>query len=272
MVGFALNHMTVARSGFSDMLDIAAALDCVGVELRNDLSGPIFDGRAPARAADMLRDRGLRLLALAELKAFNAWTSDSRKQAEDLIAVARASGAEAISLIPRNDKAGMGNGERQANLRLALRELRPMLEDAGLIGLVEPLGFMSSSLRFKREAVDAIDAVGGTGRFRIVHDTFHHHLAGEAEMFPEFTGIVHVSGVADASLAISEMQDRHRVLVDKSDRLGNVEQLRTLRRSDYDGPVSFECFAPEIHELTDPRAELARSFAFIGSALTVQAA
>ena len=35
----------------------------------------------------------------------------------------------------------MGNGERQAALRMALKALRPMLEDHGLVGLVEPLGF-----------------------------------------------------------------------------------------------------------------------------------
>jgi 2-keto-myo-inositol isomerase len=91
-------------------------------------------------------------------------------------------------------------------------------------------------------------------------------------MFPEHTGIVHVSGVVDGALAVSEMADRHRVLVDGRDRLGNVAQLAELGRAGWDGPVSFECFAPEVHALADPRAEIARSMSFIRSELAAKAA
>lgn len=59
----------------------------------------------------------------------------------------------------------------------------------------------------------------------MVHDTFHHHLAGEGQFFPEFTGLVHISGVADEGVLASEMRDPHRVFVDASDKLGNVSRL-----------------------------------------------
>ena len=47
----------------------------------------------------------------------------------------------------------------------------------------------------------AIRAAGGEGCYRLVHDTFHHHLAGETAFFPEWTGLVHISGVTDPALA-----------------------------------------------------------------------
>lgn len=272
MLPFALNHMTVARATYPDLLDIASKLGCVGVEVRNDLPGPLFGGLDPADAGSMARDKGLRILAVAEVKRFNAWDAGKAVEARELIGIARAAGAEAVSLIPRNDNAGMGNGERQANLRVALRELKPMLDDAGLTGLVEPLGFTSCALRDKAEAVHAIAAVDGADTFRLVHDTFHHHLAGDGPLYPEQTGLVHISGVVDPNLAISEMGDEHRVLVDAKDRLGNVDQLLELRAAGYGGPVSFEVFAKEVHAIDDPVAALRASMEFIRSRLTAAAA
>jgi 2-keto-myo-inositol isomerase len=89
-----------------------------------------------------------------------------------------------------------------------------------------------------------------------VHDTFHHYLAGGGKLFPQRTGIIHVSGVIDHSLALEQVADAHRVLVDDRDRLGNVEQIIALRRGGYDGPISIEAFSPEIHALPDPERAL----------------
>lgn len=272
MPDFALNHMSVARMRYADLLEAASRLGCVGVEVRNDLPQALFDGLPPAEGGAMARDRGLRLLAVAEVKRFNDWDADRRADAAALIATAAAAGAEAVALIPRNDNGGMGNGERQAALRLALRELRPMLDDAGIKGLVEPLGFPICALRYKAEAVEAIGDLDAGGTFRLVHDTFHHHLAGGGPLFAEATGIVHVSGVADPEPAVADMQDPHRVLVDGRDRLGNVDQLAALAEAGYRGPVSFECFAPEVHALADPVAALAESIEFLRERLTAKAA
>ncbi len=272
MVAFALNHMTVARASYVELVSLAAALGCVGIEVRNDLPQPLFDGMDPADAGRMARDAGLRLLAVAEVKRFNDWSDAKRAEALALIGIASAAGAEAVSLIPRNDNQGMGNGERQANLRVALRELKPMLEDHGLMGLVEPLGFEICALRHKAEAVDAISALDADGTFMLVHDTFHHHLALGGPLFPGHTGIVHISGVVDPDLDVAEMGDVDRVLVDERDRLGNLDQIAALEAAGYAGPVSFECFAPSVHASGDPARELRASMEFIRSRLAAKAA
>ena len=48
MLPFALNHMTAPKLGWESFADLAAGLGCVGVEYRNDLSGPLFGGADPA--------------------------------------------------------------------------------------------------------------------------------------------------------------------------------------------------------------------------------
>lgn len=256
MTAFALNHMTVAKIGYAALLDLAAGLGMVGVEVRNDLPQPLFDGMAPEAAGELARSRGLRILAVAEVKRFNDWSGTKAAEALALMKIAKAAGAEAVSLIPRNDNLGMGNGERQAALRVALKALKPMLEDHDLTGLVEPLGFEICALRHKSEAVEAIEALGAKGRFKLVHDTFHHTLAHGGPYFPDHTGIIHISGVVDKAVTIGQMTDAHRVLVDQHDVLGNAEQIRTLQAAGYSGPVSYEAFAPSVHALTDPGAAL----------------
>jgi 2-keto-myo-inositol isomerase len=263
MIHFALNHMTVARLSFLELVALSKKLGCIGIEVRNDLPRMLFDGMDPAKAGAFIRDNGLRLLAVAEVKRFNDWSADKEAEALALMKIAKAAGSEAVSLIPRNDNLGMGNGERQAALRVALKALKPMLEDHGLIGMVEPLGFEICALRYKSEAVEGIEAVGGKGRFKLVHDTFHHALAHGGPLFPDHTGIVHISGVVDQEVGINDMRDPHRVLVMKGDRLGNVEQIAALQAAGWNGPVSFEAFSPEIHALEDPASALRASMDYI---------
>ena len=176
---------------------------------------------------------------------------------------AAASGAKALVMCPLND----GTAVSFDDLVAALKAMKPILEERGLTGLVEPLGFPVSSLRTKAEAIKAIDAADGGDVYKLVHDTFHHHLAGETEFFPERTGLVHISGVVDPTVSVADMLDAHRVLVDGGDRLENIAQIRALEAAGYDGPYSFEPFAAEVHELEDPVAAVKDSIGHISQAL-----
>jgi 2-keto-myo-inositol isomerase len=111
--------------------------------------------------------------------------------------------------------------------------------------------------------LDAIDQAEGGDVFKLVHDTFHHHLAGETEFFPERTGIVHISGVVDPALAVDEMLDPHRVLVDAEDRFANLPQIRTLLSMGFDGPFSFEPFAGKVHDHPHPEVALHESMDYV---------
>ena len=264
MLPFALNHMTAPKLGWEEFADLAAGLGCIGVEYRNDLKSPLFGGADAAAVGAAIKARGLRFLALAEVKMFNDWSDAKAAEAEALMKIAVAAGAEAVSLIPRNDGVATERGESRKATETALREILPMLKEHGLKAMVEPLGFAVCSLRYKDVLADAIEAVGGAGTYFMVHDTFHHALAGFGPIFPELTGIVHVSGVTDM-IALDDMRDPHRVLVDADDVLGNVAQIRALRAAGYTGPISYEPFAPQVHDLSDPKSALAASMEFIRS-------
>ncbi len=267
MLPFALNHMTAPGLGWEKFLDLAQGLGCIGVEFRNDLPGALFHGADPATVKTAARARGLRILALAEVKMFNDWSEAKRAEAEALMRIAVTCGAEAVSLIPRNDGVATDRAESARVTETALREVLPMLRAHGLKAMVEPLGFAVCSLRYKDVLADVIDRVGGRGTLFRVHDTFHHALAGFGPIYPELTGIVHVSGVK-AAIKLDDMRDPHRVLVDADDLMGNVAQIRALRAGGYAGPISYEPFAPGVHALADPKPALAASMEFIRKGLT----
>jgi len=255
---------------YSTLLETAAILGCVGVEVRNDLPAPLFNGDDAIRCGSMAFDATLKIFAVAEVKAFNNFTDATREQASALMEQAAACGADGVVLIPQCDGRGTEQVQRIQSLRHAITELLPMLEHFRLTGFIEPLGFEQSSLRLKSEVVESIEACGGGKHFRLVHDTFHHFLAGGGPFFPEMTGLVHVSGVVDNSLAVEDIRDEHRVLVDQHDRLGNIEQILALINGGYNGPVSMEAFAPAVHQYANAGSKLNESFEFIQTAVQAQ--
>lgn len=261
---FALNHMTAPRLAPDAFFALAGELGLDAVEIRNDLAGnAILDGTPAARIRALAQAAGVRILSINALQRFDDWRPERANQAVALADYASACGAEALVLVPTND------GSRPDRLAAALEGLKAILRGRGLRGLVEPLGFESCSLRLKSEAVAAIRAVDGEDTFRLVHDTFHHHLAGEAAVFPELTGLVHISGVEAPDTAIADMRDADRVLVTGRDRLGNLEQIRELRGRGYEGYLSFEPFAAEVQALDDPKPALAASIAHIREGVSV---
>jgi 2-keto-myo-inositol isomerase len=265
---FALNHMCAPNLRIPEFFDLAVSLGLNAVEIRNDLAGnAILDGTSPASIKAEAQKRGITIISINALQRFNEWTDARAAESAELINYAAACGAEALVLVPTNDNSGKADGARQANLRQALSALRPLLKAAGIIGFVEPLGFDACSLSRKSEAVDAIATLNAGDIFRVVHDTFHHHLAGEDAIFPATTGLIHISGVSDPHVSVADMRDSHRVLVDAKDRLDNVGQIRRLKAAGSNAILSFEPFAAEVHDLADPQSALRQSIKFIQEGL-----
>jgi 2-keto-myo-inositol isomerase len=265
-IRFALNHMAAPLLSIEDFFALAVSLGIDAVEIRNDLSGnAILDGTRPDVIKAAAARHGVAIISINALQRFNEWNATREREGRELIDYAKAVGSQALVLVPKNDGTGRADGERQANLRRSLEELRPMLDAAGIVGLVEPLGFEICSLRSKAEAADAIETLGAQPTFRLVHDTFHHHLAGETPFFPHLTGLVHISGVVNPAVSIADMRDPHRVLVDADDRVGNAAQIRALLQASYKGLFSFEPFASEVHALKDPAAALKASMDYLAA-------
>lgn len=100
---FALNQKTAPKLGFAAFLDLAAELGCVGVEPRNDLGQPVFDGSEAVRAGEMARETRLRFIGLSEVYPFDDWNENRRAAVVGLIKTAQAVGAETVSRAPLSE-------------------------------------------------------------------------------------------------------------------------------------------------------------------------
>ncbi|WP_242176605.1 MULTISPECIES: TIM barrel protein [unclassified Pseudomonas] len=262
---FALNRMVAPNLSLPDFIQLAAALKCDAIEIRNDLNGHEIEFGTPAsRVRELCAVQGITVLSINALYPFDVWNDERRAQAIKLATYARECGAQGLVMCPLNERGDTRNeAQRAAGLRTALSELAPILREYGILGFIEPLGFEECALRRKRVAVDAIQSIGGLDVFRLVHDTFHHHLASEQEFFPQLTGLVHISGVEDRDAPLNSIRDGHRVLVGEGDILGNAAQIDTLLSSGYGGYLSFEPFAESVHALADIQQALGASIAHL---------
>ena len=252
-----LNQKTAPHLDWPAFLDLASASGCDGVEARDDLGRPFFDGAAPAAVARDLRARGLRLFGLSEVYGFNAAEDPPLGAIRALLDTAAEAGAEGVNLVP------CVQGEATLAPGAALDRLAGMLGDDAPPVLVEPIGFATSSLRHAADVEAAIRAAGLAGRVGIVHDTFQVALAGDAGVRTDAVAMVHVSGLSDPDVDLDMDQDAHRVLVDAADRCRTADQVAALRAGGYAGPVSMECTAGSVQRHPDPAPYIRASFDLI---------
>lgn len=264
-VKFALNHMVNPRWTPQQLIETAAEMGVGAVELRVDIGdNSIVDLDSAKRAGQLAKKRGIEVLSINALSHFNIWNEARETQASTLAQWVDAAGGRGLVLCPLVDAKNTASAEeRRAGLEQSLTALDKVLGRYNLQGFVEPLGFPISTLRSKSEAVETIQALNLSSRFALVHDTFHHQGAGDANLFADMTGLVHISGLEDSTVSFEEMLDEHRVLVSEQDRLDNVGQLKRLLTSGYNGYVSFEPFAESVHSQEDTVAALRESMAFI---------
>lgn len=254
---FALNRILAPGLPLAGFYDLARKVGLSKVELRNDLGGrdPI-DGLSPREAARLASDRGVRVISINALQKFNlpAARTGAAAELDRLLALAREIGCGAVVLCPNNDAADHRTAARRLDdTAEALAAFAPAFRAAGVVGLVEPLGFGISSLASLLAAQEAIRRSGHAG-YRVVHDTFHHHIGPDdpAVLGKAYdvagTGLVHVSGV-EVGLPKDALRDEHRVLVGPGDVMRSREQARRLDALGYRGDFSFEPFSPAVQRL-----------------------
>ena len=269
-IKFCLNRISAPRLSWVEFVALCTRLEVDAAEIRNDLNGiELADGALADAVAAVAATAKLTLRSINALQRFDQFDAQREREANALAQWASDCGVQALVLCPTNSRSDRRNAaDRHEDLVAAIKALLPILTRHGLQGLIEPLGFEECALRRKSDALRAILEAGGEGCYRLVHDTFHHRLAGEEAYFAEFTGLVHISGVENSTLRMEQMRDADRVLVGPGDRLGNLQQLNDLFAQGYSGYVSFEPFAEEIAQADDIEVRLKESMGFIRSSLT----
>lgn len=252
-VMFGLNHIACPHLNFTQLIELAKSLGMQSIEVRNDLREDAlpFGEFSPQQASAICKENNITIAALNAFQQFNAPgdMAERMRSLQNLIVQNMDAGIQAIILCPVNDH----NDTRDAESAYidtvhALQSFGPIFEKYQIKGLVEPLGFFISSLSSKAMVARAMDESGFGHVYAMVHDTFHHFLAGEEGIFPHRTGLVHISGIEDR-LPKHLITDDHRVLVGEHDYSGAKQQVQDLLANGYQGVISFEPFSPSIQKM-----------------------
>jgi len=253
----SLNRIIYPKLKLEDFFKFAKDLELNKIELRNDLpGGKIIDGYAPGQLKELSKKYGVEILTINALQKFNlaAILPEAIKELKKLINLSLSIGCKAIVLCPNNDVNDKRNSEEIFEETVkALKSFGPLFQDSGMQGYLEPLGFEECSLRSIVTAMKAIRE-SGFPVYKIVHDTFHHHLGPDTfdtiknDYDISFTGLVHISGV-ESNIPVNEYRDNHRVLVSGQDKLQNKEQIALLLKLGYAGNISFEPFSKKVQEM-----------------------
>jgi len=261
---FCINRKIAPSLSIEAFFRLVSELGLHKVELRNDLpSGKVTDELTHQQVRKLADRYQLEILTINAVYPFNRHSAEVRQLTESLLKEAQAIGAKSLVMCPLNDGTVVAPQETLA----ALRELAPLFEQYGVQGLVEPLGFPQSSLRSAAQAQALIrDA---QVPFKLLIDTFHHHLYPQAE--EEFSqldvaeiGLVHLSGVDDPRPR-EQLTDNERIMLTPQDRLLTCQQVKHLEARRYRGDYAFEPFAPQLASWREEeiRREIEQSIALI---------
>ena len=252
-----LNRIIYPKLKLEDFFKFAKDLDLNKIELRDDLpGGKIIDSYTPGQLKELSKKYKVEILTINALQKFNsgAILPETIKELKKLINLSLSIGCKAIVLCPENDVNNKRNSEEIFEETVkALKSFAPLFQDSGMQGYLEPLGFEECSLRSIVTAMKAIQE-SGFPVYKIVHDTFHHHIGHdtfdtiENDYDISYTGLVHISGV-ECSIPVEEYRDNHRVLVTAQDRLQTKEQIELLLKLGYVGNISFEPFSKKVQEM-----------------------
>ncbi|GAB4368590.1 MAG: TIM barrel protein [Spirochaetales bacterium] len=270
---FALNRILAPRSTLTEFIHLASSLEIPKIELRNDLPGVgVIDSFSPLEVKKLCQDAGISILTINAVQKFNlrSYRIAVMEELKHLLDLCHTIGCSALVLCPNNDPSDTRKPSQIRNETVeALQGMGPLFAESGIMGLVEPLGFQISSLSSAREALEMIQE-SGFSCYKLLLDTFHHHLGPDAledigaRIPVEQIGLVHVSGVEDP-LAVEDLQDQHRVLPGPADKLNSKRQVQRLVENGYGGDISFEPFSRRVQNLPlkDLKEQIRKSMEYL---------
>jgi 2-keto-myo-inositol isomerase len=243
---FCINRKIAPTLSLEAFFQLVQRLGLSKVELRNDMSGGKVRDELSVSELRTLTDKyHIEIVTINALYPFNRIDEALMTKADALLQEAKAIGAKALVMCPLNEGIEITPEQTLA----ALKVLAPRFAEYGIQGLVEPLGFPVSSLRSAVQTQKLIQQANVP--FKVLLDTFHHHLYENAENeFPlemdiNHIGLVHLSGVEDTR-PTAQLTDEERIMLSDRDVLNSVAQVKRLEMLGYKGVYAFEPFSSEL--------------------------
>jgi 2-keto-myo-inositol isomerase len=268
-ITFAMNRTCAPQLSLPEFLRLVQGAGVSAIEIRNDIEGQEFlDGTEPSVILDQLQAANIKIASVNALQRFNDWSMPREAEAKFLMDYAAKLGAPGVVLCPVHTiDHGWSEAEAEKKLREGLKQLRPILLDLGVKGYVEPLGMKGSTMTKQSMAVAAIADVDGWDAYELCFDTFQFFRCGDTVLFPEHVGLAHISGIVRTDLSPSELTEPDRVLVESTDRVENIGQIRALQAAGYSGFVSIEPFNAELQQSKDLQVRLRDSLSGLKAGL-----
>lgn len=270
-IAFAMNRTCAPQYSLPAFIDLVSAAGIGAVEIRNDIPEREFmDGTPPEKVLSALKAANIRVASVNALQRFNEWTTEREAEAKSLMGYAAKLGAPGVVLCPvHNPDHGWSESEAEKNLRHGLKHLRPILQELGVKGYVEPLGMGGSTMKKQRMAVAAVSDIDGWDVYELCYDTFQYFRCGDDKLYPERIGFTHISGITRQDLAPGQLTEPDRGLIEATDRVDNIGQIKRLMQTGYKGFISMEPFSPDVQQSKDLLPNLKASFARLTDALCV---
>ena len=268
-ITFAMNRTCAPQYSLQAFVELVSAAGIGAVEIRNDIPEREFmDGTPPEKVLATLDVANIRVASVNALQRFNEWNGQRDAEARSLMSYAAKLGAPGVVLCPvHNPDHGWSDADAEKNLRHGLKNLRPILQDLGVKGYVEPLGMAGSTMKKQGMAVAAVSDIDGWDVYELCYDTFQYFRCGDDKLYPERIGLAHISGITRDDLAPGKLTEPDRGLIETTDRVDNIGQIKRLLGTGYEGFVSMEAFSPQVQQSPDLLANLKASFARLRSAL-----
>ncbi|NVO87775.1 TIM barrel protein [Lactobacillus rhamnosus] len=254
----ALNRKIAQQRPLAKFFQLAEAAGIHQVELRNDMttsdgSETVIDGMQVAELQTLKQKYDMQILTINAIQQFNnpAKLSKNRDLLTKLAELSAQIGNQAIIFVPEvNAQDKRTEQQRLDDAVSSLQVFGDILAAYHLTGLIEPLGFRASTMRYPWTALDAINLSGRT-EFKLTIDTFHFFLAHlTAEQFKagvdiNRVGLIHLSGIEPIH-ALREVVDEDRILITERDIMQNIEQVHLFEAMGYRGHYSFEPFSSRL--------------------------
>lgn len=273
-----LNRKIMPKQDLKTFFELCNSFGINKIELRNDLTDDddtmsIIDNLSIEEFNQLKESYDIGVETINAITFFNNPNEleKNKKQLEELCQLSAKIKNKMIIFCPDVDaKDSRTEMQKITDAATALKEYADILDQHGIKGLVEPLGFVASTLRYPWQASQAIKQAGVAKTFKIVIDSFHFYLAHITEaqfkekMSIDEVGLVHLSGVEPTN-ELRELVDDDRVLLTKNDIMQNVEQAKLFETLGYKGNYSFEPFAPSFGSYSEQYIEslLQESLTFI---------
>lgn len=257
-----LNRKSAPGLPLADFIKLASELGIKHVELRNDLGKEpdnknILDGMSISDFNDLLQKYDVQVEDINSLGNTDLLSQKDSNlyDLDEMITIAQGIGTKKILFCPVIDKHDDRSDSQKFNEGVkTIKEFAKRLQDKGMSGLFETLGFPESSIRTPFRAIDIIEEAGATN-FKVVADLFHWFMGGvtrddlDNKLDVNKVGLIHMSTI-ETQMPKSKLTDQNRVLLSdpNHDNINAFDTIKWFSNSKFDGLFSFEPFSDELRK------------------------